>query len=74
MIDRLKVIANKLLESNNIDNAHKERIKVISEILDEDKCFFKMDIDTAFSLLSDLNFSKEEIKILYEELIDSNNY
>lgn len=45
-----------------------------NKIIRDNKCFFNMDIDTAFNLLNDLNFSKEESILIYKELIDSKNF
>lgn len=73
MIEKLKEVGNKLLNSP-INEDKKERIKIILDILEEDNCFFNMDIDTAFSILNDLNFTKEESILIYKELIDSKNF
>lgn len=73
MIKKLKDIANKLLNSS-LEEEKKERLEIILGILEDNKCFFNMDIDTAFNLLNDLNFSKEESILIYKELIDSKNF
>ena len=62
----------KLLEATT--PREKEKLETIKKILEEDTCFFKIDCDTAFSILRDLGFSKEESKEIYKELISSKYY
>ena len=70
MIEKLRIVVDKLLISSN----NKDRLNIIKDILKDDKCFFKMDIDTAFNILNDLGFNKEESMNIYSEIIDSSNY
>lgn len=52
----------------------KEKIEIIKKLLEEDACFYKIDSDTALSILRDLGFSKEKSKEIYKELISSKYY
>ena len=65
-------IDKKILETTAL--LEKEKFETIKMILEEDECFFKMDCDTAFSILEDLGFSKEQSKEIYKELISSKHY
>lgn len=73
MINKLKKINEELIESIT-DQKEREKQLIIKKILKEKNCFFKMDIYAAFLILSDLKIKEEEIKRIYEELIDSKNF
>ena len=42
--------------------------------MEDKKCFFKLDINTAYNILRDLKIKEEDIKKVYMNLIDANNY
>ena len=67
---------DKLIEENNIiinettDNETKEKHLLIKKMLSDKNCFFKINIETAYAILRELNVSEENLKNTYEELID----
>lgn len=69
MIEDLKK-RNMLMMTKYKDNAKElEKYKVIEEILKEEKCFLKMDIEIAYSILRDLGVREENLKDYYCKLI-----
>ncbi len=74
MITKLKDINNKLIETYQNDVVNLKKQILIKKILQEDKCFFKIKIETAFSILKDLQIPDHEIKSIYLDLIDIKNY
>ena len=69
MIKELKNINNKLIDlyQNNKEELNKQLL--IKEILNEPNCFLKIDIETAYKILKDLQIPDENLKIIYERLI-----
>lgn len=74
MLQKIREITNKLLLSTNISTERKTQLEIIKKILVDDQCFFKLDATTAYNILLDLGFSKEESISIYKELISSKNY
>lgn len=74
MIDKLKELNEKLINSNSENETDLQKQLLIQKLLKDKDCFLKMDIETAFSLLSDLKIPKEDLKRVYSELIDAKNY
>lgn len=73
MLEKLRLINNKFLEIRTDEN-DKVKYQLIKKILNDDKCFFKMGIEQAYAILRDLDFSEDELKGVYSELIDYKNY
>lgn len=73
MLEKLRHINDKFLEIKT-DNDELKKHQLIRKILNDDKCFFKMNVEQAYAILRDLDFSKEELKEIYSELIDYKNY
>ena len=69
MIKELKNINNKLIDlyQNNKEELNKQLL--IKEILNEPNCFLKINIETAYKILKDLQIPDENLKIIYERLI-----
>lgn len=63
MIEKLKELA-KL----NIPN-DKNKYELINNILNDKNCFKKMNIKTAYSILSDLGFKDDELNRVYNEIV-----
>ncbi len=61
MLEKLRKKCVELLPTNE------EKYTVINYLLKDDNCFMKMDINTAFSILSDLEV--EDIPNTYIELV-----
>lgn len=73
MLEKLRLINDKFLEIRTDEN-DKVKHQLIKKILNDDKCFFKMGIEQAYAILRDLDFSEDELKGVYSELIDYKNY
>ncbi len=73
MLEKLKMLNNKLIELNvnNVENLKK--YELIQKILSDDKCFFKMEIEYAYAILRDLGIEESDLKKVYMELIDVKN-
>lgn len=69
MLNELREKVDKLINDTN-----DEKYILIRDILSNDKCFFNMDIDTAISILMDLNIEKEKAKKIYISMIDKENF
>lgn len=67
MYKKIKKIAELKL-SKNTNLAEKEKYLIINKILEDEECFQKMKTETAYNLLYDLGFSKNEIQKIYNEL------
>lgn len=74
MISKLRIVANKMLDSNAIADERRSRIILIDKLLQDENCFYKVDMDTAYNMLRDLGFSKDDAIKIYKELIDSRYY
>ena len=72
MINKLRELNMKLIEVN-MGKEEEKKYQVIKKILSDDKCFFKMEIEYAYSILRDLGIPEEELKNYYSELIDIKN-
>lgn len=73
MLSKLREIVDKLLETD-LDETTKHKYELIKKIISDDKCFFKLDANTACTIISDLGFSREDTINIYKELINSKNY
>ena len=74
MINKLRERNEKLIALSG-DNSEKLKMQnYIKQVLKDDKCFFKIDFDTAFNILLNLKISKSDAKEVYRQLIDSKNY
>jgi len=74
MIEKLIEINNRIISSGIEKEDDLKKQLLIQKLLKDKKCFFKMDIQTAFSLLTDLKIQNEDLKKVYSELIDAKNY
>lgn len=68
-LDLLRQKANELLQ-NNIDNENeRKKFEIIENILTDDDCFLKIDIEYAYAILRDLGVSEDQVRALYFDLI-----
>ena len=70
MINILKQ-KNKVLIEKYTNELNKEQLKkqlIISSLLQDKSCFFKIPMETAISLILDLGFSKDKATSMYKEL------
>lgn len=70
----LQIRCKELIEKYQNEPKKLEKLSIISEILKEEKAFFKIDIDTALSILQDLEFDSNEIMTIYSDLISAKNF
>lgn len=71
MIEKLRMINDKLLDSS-LDKEMRKRYKLIGKILEDDKCFLKIDIEVAYGILRDLMVEEDKLKMVYMALIEEN--
>lgn len=74
MIKKLRDLNSKLISYYNNDKVNLKRQLLIQKLLHDDKCFFKIKIETAYAILKDLNIPNNDIEHVYLELIDIKNY
>lgn len=74
MIEELIKINDELILKCVNNDTLLKRHKLIKGLLLEKNCFLKMDINTAFSILSDLRIPKDQIENVYKKLIDASFY
>ena len=73
MIEKLRKINNNIIIQTS-DEQKKKKHLLIAKLLKDKQCFLKMNIETSYALLRELNIPEEKIKEKYQELIDSSNY
>lgn len=73
MIEKLKRLNERFMELNIDDEINLKKYKCIQKILNEEKCFLKMEIEYAYSILRDLGIQEEDLRKVYLELIDIKN-
>lgn len=74
MIKELRDRNNKLLEDNKNNSKIYEKQLLIKNVLKDEKCFFKINIDDAYMILYELGYEEKDFKNIYEQLLDSKNY
>lgn len=74
MIEKLRQINDKLIELNLNNEKNLKKHQIIKEILSDEKCFFKISIEHAYSILRDLGIKESALKDTYEILIDSKKF
>ena len=55
-------------------NENLKRNEIIKEILNDDACFFKMNKDEAYMLLSEIGILDEHIENIYQKLISTDEF
>ncbi len=73
MIEKLRELNEHLIELNIHDEVNLKKYQCIQKILTEEKCFLKMEMEYAYSILRDLGISENNLKEVYMELIDIKN-
>lgn len=74
MLDKLKELNLKLINEYQSDENKLQIQLIIQKLLENKRCFFEMDIETAYSILKDLTIPEENIKEIYKSLVDIRNY
>ena len=73
MIGKLKALNDMLIEMNVNNVEELEKQKLIKRLLSDKNCFFKMDIESVYSILRDLTIPDDDIENVYCELVDIKN-
>ena len=73
MLEKLKKINLELIDNEELSQENLEKQLLIRKILSDKDCFFKISIETAYSILRDLGIRKDKLKEVYSELIDYTN-
>ena len=69
----------KLINDSNIlylkkTNKNYKRNEIVKNILDDEACFFKMNKNDAYIILQDIGILSEQIDIIYQKLISSDEF
>ena len=70
MLEKLKQINNTKLELYNKDKEKQKIYQLIANLLEVDNLFLKIDMETAYAILRDLDFEEKELNQIYCQLID----
>ena len=68
MIDSLREQCSLLMKSDT------QKYSKISTLLENDNCFFEIDMETSYAILSDLLVKEEDIARVYQALIRVENF
>ena len=71
-IDRCNEMIKQAKKTGN--KTQVEKLKIINKILQQDKPFLYMTMDTAFKIFNDLGYSKEEAKAEYIQATSYKSY
>ena len=68
MVESLKkIVQDKIIICENFED--KERLELISRILEDENCFKIMKTETAYKLLCDIGYTLEEAKDVYNKIM-----
>ena len=73
MLEDLNKRCNYLLKKAKTPE-DKKKYTLIKTLLSNEKCFFEIPIETAYSILKDLDIKEETIPSIYMELISKKEY
>ena len=68
-IDIIREKYREKLSTNNLDANDKEMLKLIGNLLKDDMCFIKININLALNILSFIGYEKKKVKEIYVKLI-----
>ena len=68
MIDSLREQCSLLMKSDT------QKSSTIATLLENDNCFFEIDMETSYAILSDLLVKEEDIARVYQALIRVENF
>ena len=69
-IDIIREKYREKLSTNNLDANDKEMLKLMGNLLKDDMCFIKININLALNILSFIGYEKKEVKEIYVKLIN----
>lgn len=73
MLNELRALNETYIKKASNDDELKKQM-LIKELLKNDRCFFKISIKDAYSILRDLRIKQDKLKIVYEKLIEEINF
>lgn len=73
MLNELRALNETYIKKASNDDELKKQM-LIKELLKNDRCFFKISIKDAYSILRDLMIKQDKLKIVYEKLIEESNF
>lgn len=73
MLNELRTLNETYIKKASNDDELKKQM-LIKELLKNDRCFFKISIKDAYSILRDLRIKQDKLKIVYEKLIEESNF
>lgn len=73
MLNELRALNETYIKKASNDDELKKQM-LIKELLKNDRCFFKISIKDAYSILRDLKIKQDKLKIVYEKLIEESNF
>ena len=76
MLQNLKNKNDELLTKYQNENNDEKKFvhNLIKTLLSDENCFFKMNMEEAYQILKDLEYTIEESHDIYIELINENNF
>lgn len=73
MLNELRALNETYIKKASNDDELKKQM-LIKELLKNDRCFFKISIKDAYSILRDLRIKQDKLKIVYEKLIEESDF
>ena len=73
-LDQLRLMNNATILYLKKLNMSYERNSIISNILKDDSCFFKLSKQDAYTILEDIGVESQQIYLAYLDLISIDNY
>lgn len=70
MIEKLRNINEIMIKRYENDVINLKRYVIIKKILEDKYCFFKMDVEYAYSILRDLEIEKDDLIDVYCQLLN----
>ena len=69
MLEKLIEINQTIIQQTTDEEKRKKHL-LIKKILDDKQCFLKMNIETSYALLRELNIPEEDLRDIYSMLIN----
>lgn len=73
-LEDIRVRNKELIEKYKNDKDNLYRQNLIKKLLSDKECFFKISIEEAYSILTDLEYEEKELKDIYMNLVSYNNF
>lgn len=71
ILEKLRQLNENKIVLNEDDKKELKRQKEIQKMLEDDKCFFKMNIEQSYNVLRDLGIEEGALRAIYLELINA---